>query len=105
MIRLREESLMISTRPPGIELFKDDDGGFFEWLQANPDGYLLNSERNPKPNYLVLHLPSCPHFDGDSAVHWTKAYIKFCSRDRGELEEWAANTVGGDVTLCRSCFG
>jgi hypothetical protein len=105
LIRLREESPMISTRPPGIELFKDDDDGFFEWLQDNPDGYFINSERNPKPTYLVLHRPSCPHYKSGSALHWTKDYIKFCSRGRGELEEWAAQTVRGEVTLCRSCFG
>jgi hypothetical protein len=105
LIGLREESPMVSSRPPGIELFKDDDDGFLEWLQQNPDGCFINSERNPKPTYLVLHRPSCPHFTGNSALHWTKDYIKFCSCDRLELEEWAANTVGGDVTLCRSCFG
>ena len=25
--------------------------------------------------------------------------------NRGDLEEWALNQVGGEVTLCRSCFG
>ncbi len=105
LIRLREESPMVSTRPPGIELFKDDDDGFLAWLQDNADSYFINSERNPKPTYLVLHQPSCPHFKDQRELHWTKDYIKFCSRDRSELEEWAANTVGGEVTLCRSCFG
>jgi hypothetical protein len=95
---------MISTRPPGIELFKDDDVGFFAWMQHNPDGYFLNSGRNPKSTYLVLHRSNCSHFDGSPAVHWTKAYIKFCSRDRGELEQWAANTIGDDATPCGSCF-
>jgi hypothetical protein len=104
-VRLREESSVVSSRPPGIELFKDDDDGFLEWLQDNPDGYFINSERNPKPTYLVLHRPSCPHFKSGSALHWTKDYIKFCSRGRGELEDWAAGTVGGEATLCRSCFG
>jgi HB1/ASXL restriction endonuclease-like protein with HTH domain len=104
MIRLREESPVISTRPPGIELFKDDDDGFFEWIQHNPDGYFLNTERNPKPTYLVLHRSGCSHFDGAPEVHWTKAYIKFCARDRDELEQWAATTISDDVTLCGSCF-
>jgi hypothetical protein len=45
------------------------------------------------------------HYKSDSALHWTKDYIKFCSSDRAELEEWAATTVGGEVTLCRFCFG
>ena len=105
LIRLREESPMVTRHPAGIELFKDDDDGFLEWLHDDTDGYFINSERNPKPSYLVLHRPSCPHFKSDSPLHWTKDYIKFCARDRGQLEEWAASTIGGDVTLCRSCFG
>jgi HB1, ASXL, restriction endonuclease HTH domain len=105
VVTLREESPLVSSRPPGIELFRDDDDGFLGWLQDNPDGYFLNSERNPKPTYLVLHRPGCPHFTGNSALHWTKDYIKFSSRGRGELEVWAANAIGGEPTLCRSCFG
>jgi hypothetical protein len=23
------------------------------------DGFFINTERNPKPNYLVLHVPRC----------------------------------------------
>ena len=38
-------------------------------------------------------------------VHWTKAYVKVCADGRAELEDWALNTVGGEVTLCSSCFG
>jgi hypothetical protein len=105
LIRLREESPMLSTTPAGCTLYRDDDDGFFDWLAANPDGYFINTERNPKPNYLVLHRPQCPHFKGGGDVHWTKDYVKVCSTNRGELEEWTADTVGGDVTLCRSCFG
>lgn len=105
VIRLREESSMVTAHADSMTHFRDDDAGFFDWLAERPDGYFVNTERNPKASYLVLHRSSCPHFKGGSAVHWTKDYVKFCSRDRGELEEWAARTVGGEVTLCRSCFG
>jgi hypothetical protein len=105
LIQLREESPMLDALPPGIASFRDDDGGFFAWLECNPDGYVINSERNPKPTYLVLHRPSCPHFKGGTDLHWTKDYVKFCSPDRTALEEWATGTVGGEVTLCRNCFG
>jgi len=105
VIRLREESSMVTAHADSITHFRDDDAGFFEWLTECPEGYFINADRNPKPNYLVLHRPKCPHFTGGQGLHWTKDYIKFCSRDRDELEEWAAGTVGGEVTLCRSCFG
>lgn len=68
LIRLRTESPMLTDRPATITIFKDDDGGFFGWLDDHPDGYFINCERKPKPNYLVLHRPSCPHFDRDPGL-------------------------------------
>ena len=105
LIKLRTESRMLTDHPETITVFKDDDSGFLGWLDDHADGYFLNSDRNPKPTYLVMHRPSCPHFDRSPSVRWTKDYIKICSRSRDDLEEWASGTVGGEATLCRSCFG
>src|SRR2546421_606826 len=88
-----------------VVTFRDDDAGFHEWLDDHPHGFFINAERNPKPNYLVLHIPSCHHFDRSSSLNWTKDYIKICSDRRTELEEWAEQSVGGEVTLCSGCFG
>jgi hypothetical protein len=104
-IRLRTESPMLVNHPETITIFKDDDRGFFNWLDEHPGGYLINCDRNPKRNYLVLHRPGCPHFDRSPSVHWTKDYIKVCSVGRSDLEAWAVGTVGGEVTLCSRCFG
>ena len=94
----------VLDRTPGIEHFKDNDQGFLAWLEANSDGYVVNAERKPRPNNLVLHRPSCPHFKSSSQLNWTKDYVKFCSPNRTDLEEWVA-TFGGEVTRCQSCFG
>ena len=96
---------MPAQLPQGITRFKDDDDGFLAWLAQNPDGYVINTERNPKPSYLPLHYPSCRHFKSSNTLHWTKDYIKFCSLERTALEGWATGTIGGEVKLCRSCFG
>jgi hypothetical protein len=74
LISLKEESPMLTDHPQTITVFRDDDPGFFCWLDDHPDGYFINSERNPKPTYLVLHRPSCPHFDRGPAVlrGWTR---------------------------------
>jgi hypothetical protein len=104
-IRLREESPILAAAAPGFMIFRDDDGAFFDWLEENPEGYFINTERNPSPTFLVLHRSQCPHFKGGGDVHWTKNTVKVCSDAQAALEEWAANTVGGEVTLCRSCFG
>lgn len=105
-IRLREEhSWMLVTPPKGVTIFQDFDQGFFEWLEAHPDGYFINADRNPRKDYLVLHRPSCPHFKGSPELNWTREYIKICSEDRGNLEDWADQATGGEVTLCGTCFG
>lgn len=95
--------IWLKEEPGVIVPFKDDDSGFLAWITNNPDGYLLNTERNPKPSYLILHRSGCPHFKGDSP-NWTKAYIKFCSQEVGELNDWAASSVGGQASRCPSCL-
>jgi hypothetical protein len=104
-IRLKEGARVVATQTPNVVMFKDDDDAFFEWQNAHPDGEFINTERKPNPNYLVLHKSGCPHFKGSESVHWTKDYVKAASTDRGALEAWAKQTVGGEITLCRTCFG
>ena len=87
--------------PASVTRFRDDDEGFRHWRDDHPDGFFLNTERNPGPGYLMLHRSSCPHFTR-SPLHWTKDYIKFCSPDRASLEAWARTM--GDVKYCRTCF-
>ncbi len=88
-----------------VVIFRDDDAGFHSWLDDHAGGFFVNAERNPKPNYLVLHKPDCLHFDRSPKFHWTKDYVKICSTSRGQLEGWAEQSVGEEVTLCKSCFG
>lgn len=104
-IQLREESDMLANTPPSFTRFQDDDDGLFDWVEAHPNGYLINTHRNPTPSFLVLHHSQCRHVDGTQGVDRTKNRVKVCSDDRTALEEWALDTVGGDVTLCRTCFG
>jgi hypothetical protein len=89
-------------RSATVTLFRDDDSGFFDWRDAHPGSYFINTERNPGSTYLVLHRSSCHHFSRNPGLRWTKEYVKVCGDDRQGLEEWAA---GGEMTLCRTCFG
>jgi hypothetical protein len=104
-IRLREKSRMLTALPPSVTPFTDDDAGFFEWLEQHPDGWLINTDRDPNPKYLVLHrTDGCGHFKGAHSGDWTRANTKLCSPNRQDLEQWAKGTVGGEVTLCGDCF-
>ncbi len=104
-IRLKEGATVVGTTAPNVVMFKDDDDGFFAWQEENAAGHFINTERKPNPNYLVLHRSGCPHFKGADSLRWTKDYVKIASVDRAALDEWATETVGGEVTLCQTCFG
>jgi hypothetical protein len=97
--------LRVAVGEWNVVIFRDDDDGFHGWIDEHDGSFFINAERNPKPNYLVLHIAGgCGHFDRSPSVHWTKDYIKICSDQRGELEGWAGQRVGGEVTLCGDCF-
>jgi hypothetical protein len=104
-IRLKKGATVIAPHRSDVVMFKDDDEGFFEWQESNPGGVFINTERKPNPNYLVQHRSGCPHFKDSASVRWTTDYVKICSGDRGALDEWARATVGGEVTLCGTCYG
>jgi hypothetical protein len=104
-IRMKKGARVVLTQPRGVLMFKDDDDAFFEWQDAHPEGEFINTERKPNPNYLVLHKSGCPHFKGSQSLRWTKEYVKAASTDRPALEHWARDTAGGEITLCRTCFG
>lgn len=91
--------------PQGITFFRDNDSGFSSWLEAHPDSYFINTERKPGQKHPVLHRSNCPHFTRNPGLQWTKDYVKICGDDRQGLEQWAADAVGSEVTLCRTCFG
>lgn len=104
-IRLKEGARVVATSTPNVVVFKDDDDAFFEWQDAHPEGEFINTERKLNPNYLVLHKSGCPHFKGNESLQWTKDYVKAGATDRAALEQWARDVVGGEITLCGTCFG
>src|SRR5580704_6742473 len=88
----------------GIHQFVDDEEGYLGWLDANPNGSVVNSGRTPKPTYLILHRASCKHINSpDKSNFTTTGYIKTCSTDLGALSQWAGDEVGGELKPCGVC--
>ena len=85
--------------------FMDDDAGYLAWLEANPQGFVLNTHRNAQPNYLRLHTSTCQRIHGTPAngAHWTSTYVKRCGT-RPELEAFASQVVGGETWVCPTCL-
>lgn len=86
-----------------VEQFIDDDAGYLRWLQANPHGFIVNSDRSPRAGYLKLHKASCSFLTPANASSWTKDYIKTCSHEIEPLSRWSREVVGGDLQPCGAC--
>jgi hypothetical protein len=92
------------TKPSAFTQFIDDDNGYLRWLAQNPDGFVVNSNRSPVSNYLILHRASCKWINTPDLTNWTTTgYIKTCSTDGTALVEWARREVGGDLKPCGLC--
>jgi hypothetical protein len=89
-----------------MRTFDSDDDGYLFWVDANPDGFVVNSSRKPRPNYLILHRAACKSIPrtAPEPIRWTSGdYIKTCSVDIGELERWARDVTGGTLSPCGMC--
>jgi hypothetical protein len=82
----------------------DNDAAYHDWLDANPSGFVLNSDkRRTNRNYPMLHGSLCPHINDKNWPNYTTAdYMKVCSLNRSELEEWV-NRDGRGMKFCKSC--
>ena len=92
------------THMAGLIQFIDDDSGYLNWLAANPNGFVVNSERTPKSGYLILHRVSCSHINSSDRKNWTTTgYAKTCSLDQSALAAWASAITSGVLDACHFC--
>lgn len=92
-----------------MEIFRDDEQGYLNWIATHRDGFVLNSRSNPSPAYLVLHKATCGHISGHTVNYAPNAftgkdYIKVCSKKIEEIKAWAASIGGRQFSgVCRDC--
>ena len=88
-----------------MEIFKNDDQSYRAWLNANPDGFVLNTERTPAARYLKLHRAVCSHIKTWADRNPTSTgYFKVCSLELSSLENWARSATGGGMLdPCPTC--
>lgn len=78
----------------------NNDDAYLAWLDANPDGYVINTEPGGH-GYARLHRAACgtiryrPPFVGPS-------YIKICATSLKEADEWARQRRGTPAQRCRA---
>lgn len=79
-----------------IEIFDLDDTPYFNWMQNNPEGFVLNTEKEEKTDFMMFHKANHCHHIGpydsqqaQNASYTSSKRIKVCSNDVYELYEWA----------------
>jgi hypothetical protein len=85
-------------------VFRDADVDYLAWVEGHPDGFVLNTYRSPRANYLRLHRARCRMITGrpPNGRRWTATYIKVCGT-RDEVVNWAMRRTGGGVWDCPVC--
>ena len=84
------------------EFYRDDDG-YSEWLDAHPDGFVLNAHTSG-PRKSILHNAHCRMlYPLRPDRNHTDQYRKVCDLDRSVLEQWAVNE-GHTLTDCQKCL-
>ena len=74
---------------PTISVFFDDPEGYPQWLEAHPDGWLLNAGTSYSP---MIHHATCDHIPSRSTSPEKNlaANPKHCASDCDALVAWAA---------------
>lgn len=93
------------------KVFDNGDAPFFAWMNNNPEGYVVNTERRANSHLAFLHRAGCWHIAGLAAGHRQDAftryeYIKVCSTDERDLLFWLFNhrpRTSGFSSLCKTC--
>lgn len=86
--------------------FRNDDDGYLAWIEAHPQGYVVNTTRGHSRSYLKLHRATCRHvrvLQGGYSTWTAGEYIKLCSTSRTVLEGWARRVAGGELQAGCPC--
>ncbi len=85
--------------------FRDDDVAYLNWLSAHPAGYVINIQRSLNPVDARLHHASCRTIvdEPPRGGPRTGPYIKICSINLGDLNDWGVARAGEAITACGTC--
>lgn len=92
-------------------VFEREDTPYLQWIDDNPNGYVVNTGRGRNSSYFTLHRSSCRtisrYIKGQYEGGYTaRDYIKVCSNDAQEILYWASMNrpkVSGFNSLCKKC--
>ncbi len=88
--------------------FTEDDRSYLRWLDQNPNGFVINSERSKSRNYMVLHHASCRTIwayggKAEPGAFTQRSYIKICAPDIASLRAWVRRNGRLDGSFSSEC--
>jgi len=82
--------------------FRDDDAGYVNWLDAHPDGYVINISRSHRPTGSRMHRAGCRWIRSTGQPRQqTRTYVKICAERVDELEQWAIDKMLEPIQGCQ----
>ncbi|MCW1920431.1 hypothetical protein NX862_16840 [Rhodobacter sp. KR11] len=88
-------------------LFKDDDAAYLDWLNAHPDGYVVNLSRSLSGDYAVLHRAQCGGIRSEKVkpgAYTERGYVKLCGVSIVELRRLMSEVQGRpDADFSKTC--
>lgn len=95
-------------KPPGrskrVLVFSRQDREYLRWMQANPNGYVLNFVVGDTAD-RVLHNARCPSINAEGRRRSTFPAGKACSNDRSTLIMWGTRRFRQRPRACGICGG
>jgi 5-methylcytosine-specific restriction endonuclease McrA len=90
-----------------ITTFRKDETGYFNWLEAHPEGYVVNTKVKISSDYMMLHRAKCTLMNeylgmAKDGAFTDRQFKKTCSESASDLQEWAA-IHGGRLWPCGLC--
>lgn len=91
-------------------VFNSGDKPYINWMDKNPDGFVLNTSPSEGSSYLFFHRSGCHHISQytsrlSDGAFTTNDYVKVCSTSSGDLVDWAAKfrKKGTTYKSCKTC--
>lgn len=102
----RSKGSALTAADGEVTPFYGEEAAYLDWIDRHPSGYVVNTERTPRPSYLQLHVATCGHISKprEPGAYTERQYVKFCSTSRHALEEWAEEEIGGHLGTGCTCL-
>lgn len=89
-----------------MEIFRDREQDYRDWIESHPDGYVLNVDKaGARTEYPMLHHSSHRQISAATASAYTTGdYFKVCSEHLEELVAWSEANAGRPPNWCEGCL-